>query len=57
MFNDCFVADNQIMGPLNSGVKVLMSGLDYERVVLSGIQLGIMQACLDVVLLLISAES
>ena len=55
--NDCFVADNQIMGPLNSGVKVLMSGLDYERVVLSGIQLGIMQACLDVVLLLISAES
>ena len=38
------------MGPLNGGVKVLMSGLDYERVVLSGIQLGIMQACLDVVL-------
>jgi len=38
------------MGPLNGGAKVLMSGLDYERVVLSGIQLGIMQACLDVVL-------
>jgi isovaleryl-CoA dehydrogenase len=38
-----------VMGPLNGGVKVLMSGLDYERVVLSGIQLGIMQACLDVV--------
>jgi isovaleryl-CoA dehydrogenase len=38
------------MGQLNGGVKVLMSGLDYERVVLSGIQLGIMQACLDVVL-------
>ncbi|GAA3699029.1 isovaleryl-CoA dehydrogenase [Sphingomonas cynarae] len=50
VFDDCFVADEQVMGPLNGGVKVLMSGLDYERVVLSGIQLGIMQACLDVVL-------
>ncbi len=49
VFDDCFVADAQVMGPLNGGVKVLMSGLDYERVVLSGIQLGIMQACLDVV--------
>ncbi|EZP57481.1 MULTISPECIES: acyl-CoA dehydrogenase family protein [Sphingomonas] len=50
VFDDCFVPDAQVMGPLNGGVKVLMSGLDYERVVLSGIQLGIMQACLDVVL-------
>lgn len=50
VFNDCFVGDEQVMGPLNGGVKVLMSGLDYERVVLSGIQLGIMQACLDIVL-------
>ncbi|WP_293876983.1 MULTISPECIES: isovaleryl-CoA dehydrogenase [unclassified Sphingomonas] len=50
VFDDCFVADEQVMGPLNGGVRVLMSGLDYERVVLSGIQLGIMQACLDVVL-------
>ena len=50
VFDDCFVADEQVVGPLNGGVKVLMSGLDYERVVLSGIQLGIMQACLDVVL-------
>ena len=49
VFDDCFVADEQRMGPLDGGVKVLMSGLDYERVVLSGIQLGIMQACLDVV--------
>ena len=38
------------MGPLNGGVGVLMSGLDYERAVLSGIGLGIMQACLDVVI-------
>ena len=38
------------MGPENGGVGVLMSGLDYERTVLAGIQLGIMQACLDVVL-------
>ncbi|MBB3965306.1 isovaleryl-CoA dehydrogenase [Rhizobium metallidurans] len=50
VFDDCFVPDENVMGPLNGGVKVLMSGLDYERVVLSGIQLGIMQACLDVVL-------
>jgi isovaleryl-CoA dehydrogenase len=50
VFDDCFVPEKQIMGPLDGGVKVLMSGLDYERVVLSGIQLGIMQACLDVVL-------
>ncbi|MBO9195344.1 isovaleryl-CoA dehydrogenase [Rhizobium sp. 16-449-1b] len=50
IFDDCFVPEENIMGPLNGGVKVLMSGLDYERVVLSGIQLGIMQACLDVVL-------
>ena len=50
VFDDCFVAESQVMGPLNGGVKVLMSGLDYERVVLSGIQIGIMQACLDTVL-------
>ncbi|RIX99658.1 isovaleryl-CoA dehydrogenase [Aureimonas flava] len=50
VFDDCFVAETQLMGPLNGGVEVLMSGLDYERVVLSGIQIGIMQACLDVVL-------
>ncbi len=50
VFDDCFVPDSAVMGPLDGGVKVLMSGLDYERVVLSGIQLGIMQACIDVVL-------
>jgi len=50
VFDDCFVPEENVMGPLNGGVGVLMSGLDYERVVLSGIQLGIMQACLDVVL-------
>ncbi|MNR76773.1 Acyl-CoA dehydrogenase [compost metagenome] len=50
VFDDCFVPQENLMGPLNGGAKVLMSGLDYERVVLSGIQLGIMQACLDVVL-------
>ncbi|HLZ78946.1 MAG TPA: isovaleryl-CoA dehydrogenase, partial [Sphingomonas sp.] len=49
VFDDCFVPDENVMGPTNGGVGVLMSGLDYERVVLSGIQLGIMQACLDVV--------
>jgi isovaleryl-CoA dehydrogenase len=50
VFNDCRVPDENVMGPVNGGVGVLMSGLDYERTVLAGIQLGIMQACLDVVL-------
>jgi isovaleryl-CoA dehydrogenase len=50
VFNDCFVGEEQVMGPENGGVGVLMSGLDYERAVLAGIQLGIMQACLDVVI-------
>ncbi|MFO1259552.1 MAG: isovaleryl-CoA dehydrogenase [Sphingomonadaceae bacterium] len=50
VFDDCEVPEQNVMGPLNGGVKVLMSGLDYERTVLSGIQLGIMQACLDVVI-------
>jgi isovaleryl-CoA dehydrogenase len=50
VFEDCEIPEENVMGPLNGGVGVLMSGLDYERTVLSGIQLGIMQACLDVVL-------
>ena len=50
VFNDCEVSEDQVMGPLNGGVGILMSGLDYERTVLAGIQLGIMQACLDVVI-------
>jgi isovaleryl-CoA dehydrogenase len=47
VFEDCEVPVENVMGPLNEGVRVLMSGLDYERVVLSGGPLGIMQACLD----------
>jgi isovaleryl-CoA dehydrogenase len=50
VFNDCEVPHENVMGPVNGGVGVLMSGLDYERTVLAGIQLGIMQACLDVVI-------
>jgi isovaleryl-CoA dehydrogenase len=50
VFADCRVPASNILGKLNEGAKVLMSGLDYERTVLAGIQLGIMQACLDVVL-------
>ena len=50
VFNDCEVPEANIMGPVNGGVGVLMSGLDYERAVLAGIGLGIMQACLDVVI-------
>jgi len=50
VFNDCEVPEENIIGPVNGGVGVLMSGLNYERTVLAGIQLGIMQACLDVVL-------
>lgn len=50
VFDDCFVPEENVMGPLHGGVGVLMSGLDYERVVLAGLQLGIMQACLDTVI-------
>ena len=50
VFTDCEVPAENVMGPENGGVAVLMSGLDYERTVLAGIQLGIMQACLDTVL-------
>ncbi len=42
--------EENVMGPLNGGVGVLMSGLDYERAVLAAGPIGIMQACLDVVL-------
>ena len=49
VFQDCEVPAENILGELNKGVKVLMSGLDYERVVLSGGPLGIMQACMDIV--------
>ncbi len=49
VFEDCEVPAENILGAEGAGVKVLMSGLDYERVVLSGGPLGIMQACMDVV--------
>nr|WP_221364239.1 acyl-CoA dehydrogenase family protein [Sphingomonas jinjuensis] len=49
VFDGCEVPAENVMGPIGGGVGVLMSGLDYERAVLAGIQLGIMQACLDVV--------
>ena len=50
VFEDCEVPEENVMGPLNGGVEVLMSGLDYERAVLAAWPVGIMQACLDTVL-------
>jgi len=50
VFTDCEVPEENVMGQLGRGVNVLMSGLDYERAVLAAGPLGIMQACLDVVL-------
>ena len=50
VFEDCEVPEENVMGPLNKGVEVLMSGLDYERAVLAAWPVGIMQACLDTVL-------
>ena len=50
VFTDCAVPQENILGELDRGVEVLMSGLDYERVVLAGGPLGIMKACMDVVL-------
>jgi isovaleryl-CoA dehydrogenase len=50
VFEDCEVPAENVLGNVGAGVTVLMSGLDYERVVLAAGPLGIMQACLDVVL-------
>lgn len=50
VFDDCEVPAENLLGPLHDGAKVLMSGLDFERAVLAGGPLGIMQACLDVAL-------
>ncbi|WP_104038198.1 isovaleryl-CoA dehydrogenase [Vibrio jasicida] len=47
VFQDCVVPKENLLGELNRGVEVLMSGLDYERVVLAAGPLGIMQACMD----------
>jgi isovaleryl-CoA dehydrogenase len=49
VFQDCEVPEENVLGRVGEGVRVLMSGLDYERVVLAGGPLGIMQACLDAV--------
>ena len=50
VFENCRVPASQILGGVGAGVRVLMSGLDYERAVLAGGPVGILQACLDVVL-------
>jgi isovaleryl-CoA dehydrogenase len=49
-FDDCEVPEENVLGGVGNGVKVLMSGLDYERAVLAGGSLGIMAACMDVVI-------
>jgi isovaleryl-CoA dehydrogenase len=50
VFQDCEVPEDNLLGGLNQGVNVLMSGLDYERAVLAGGPLGLMASCLDVVI-------
>ena len=50
VFEDCEVPEENVLGTVGNGVNVLMSGLDYERVVLSAGPLGLMQACMDVVI-------
>jgi isovaleryl-CoA dehydrogenase len=50
VFEDCEVPEENVLGSVGGGVAVLMSGLDYERAVLAGGPLGIMQACLDAVI-------
>src|SRR6187200_1756377 len=50
VFEDCEVPEENVLGGVGDGVNVLMSGLDYERVVLAAGPLGIMQACIDVVM-------
>src|SRR5579864_126470 len=50
VFTDCEVPEDHVLGRINDGVRVLMSGLDYERAVLAAGPLGIMQACMDAVI-------
>src|SRR4249919_3730148 len=50
VFEDCEVPEENVLGAVGDGVTILMSGLDYERVVLAAGPLGIMQACIDVVM-------
>ena len=50
IFEDCEVPAQNVLGDVGGGVEVLMSGLDYERLVLAGGPLGLMQACMDVVM-------
>ena len=50
VFDNCEVPEENVMGPVGAGARILMSGLDYERAVLSAGPTGIMQACMDVVL-------
>lgn len=50
VFNDCHVPAENLLGDCHTGVRILMSGLDYERTVLAAGPVGIMQACLDVVM-------
>ena len=50
IFEDCEVPEENVLGQVDGGVRVLMSGLDYERLVLTGGPLGIMRACMDVVM-------
>jgi isovaleryl-CoA dehydrogenase len=50
VFEDCEVPEENVLGQVGKGVNVLMSGLDYERAVLAAGPLGIMQACMDIVL-------
>ena len=50
LFDDCAVPATNVLGAVGQGAQILMSGLDYERVVLAGGPLGIMQSCMDLVL-------
>lgn len=50
VFTDCFVPEENILGKVGGGTKVLMSGLDYERIILSAGPVGVMQACMDIVI-------
>lgn len=50
VFENCFIPEENVLGHVNEGVGVLMSGLDYERLILAGGPVGLMQACLDLVL-------
>jgi isovaleryl-CoA dehydrogenase len=49
VFEDVFIPDSNVLGQVNKGVYIMMSGLDYERLIIAAGPIGLMQGCIDIV--------